>query len=118
MTISRRTLVKGGALAVGALLLPISVRSIAAVVSQNTTPPDSQYELNDWIWIDRNGQIVIGVSQCEVGQGIYTGLAEVVAAEMDADWAQVTVKFVTGRDAYRQVAGESLLRSLSRPQPQ
>lgn len=105
MTISRRTLVKGGALAVGALLLPISVRSIAAVVSQNTTPPDSQYELNDWIWIDRNGQIVIGVSQCEVGQGIYTGLAEVVAAEMDADWAQVTVKFVTGRDAYRQVAG-------------
>ena len=105
MTISRRTLVKGGALAVGALLLPISVRSIAAVVSQNTTPPDSQYELNDWIWIDRNGKIVIGVSQCEVGQGIYTGLAEVVAAEMDADWAQVTVKFVTGRDAYRQVAG-------------
>lgn len=105
MTISRRTLVKGGALAVGALLLPISLRSIAAVVSQNTTPPDSQYELNDWIWIDRNGQIVIGVSQCEVGQGIYTGLAEVVAAEMDADWAQVTVKFVTGRDAYRQVAG-------------
>ncbi|CAI0935158.1 xanthine dehydrogenase family protein molybdopterin-binding subunit [Serratia quinivorans] len=105
MAISRRTLVKGGALAVGALLLPISVRSIAAVVSQNTTPPDSQYELNDWIWIDRNGKIVIGVSQCEVGQGIYTGLAEVVAAEMDADWAQVTVKFVTGRDAYRQVAG-------------
>lgn len=105
MALSRRTLVKGGVLAVAALLLPISARSVAAVVSQNTLPPDAQHELNDWIWIDRNGQIVIGVSQCEVGQGIYTGLAEVVAAEMDADWERVTVKFVTGRDAYRQVAG-------------
>ncbi|MEX5715164.1 hypothetical protein IC615_12040 [Serratia ureilytica] len=40
-----------------------------------------------------------------------------MAAEMDADWAQVTVKFVTGRDAYRQVAGARLSRSLSPPQP-
>lgn len=105
MAITRRTLIKGSALAVAAMLLPISTRSLAAVVSQDVAPPDCQYELNDWIWIDRDGRIVIGVSQCEVGQGIYTGLAEVVAAEMDADWAQVTVKFVTGRDAYRQVAG-------------
>lgn len=105
MAITRRTLIKGSALAVAAMLLPISTRSLAAVVSQDVAPPDSQHELNDWIWIDRDGRIVIGVSQCEVGQGIYTGLAEVVAAEMDADWAQVTVKFVTGRDAYRQVAG-------------
>lgn len=105
MAITRRTLIKGSALAVAAMLLPISTRSLAAVVSQDVTPPDGQHELNDWIWIDRDGRIVIGVSQCEVGQGIYTGLAEVVAAEMDADWAQVTVKFVTGRDAYRQVAG-------------
>ncbi|EMF8144731.1 molybdopterin-dependent oxidoreductase [Serratia marcescens] len=105
MAITRRTLLKGSALAVAAMLLPISTRSLAAVVSQDAAPPDGQYELNDWIWIDSDGRIVIGVSQCEVGQGIYTGLAEVVAAEMDADWAQVTVKFVTGRDAYRQVAG-------------
>ncbi|HFF9831351.1 molybdopterin cofactor-binding domain-containing protein [Serratia marcescens] len=105
MAITRRTLIKGSALAVAAMLLPISTRSLAAVVSQDVAPPDGQHELNDWIWIDRDGRIVIGVSQCEVGQGIYTGLAEVVAAEMDADWAQVTVKFVTGRDAYRQVAG-------------
>lgn len=105
MAITRRALIKGSALAVAAMLLPISTRSLAAVVSQDVAPPDGQHELNDWIWIDRDGRIVIGVSQCEVGQGIYTGLAEVVAAEMDADWAQVTVKFVTGRDAYRQVAG-------------
>ena len=34
MAITRRTLLKGSALAVAAMLLPISTRSLAAVVSQ------------------------------------------------------------------------------------
>lgn len=105
MPLSRRRFLQGSAVAAVSLLLPLAPKSYAAIVSQSFTPPDDQYELNDWIWIGPQGDIVIGVSQCEVGQGIYTGLAEVVAAEMDADWEKVSVKFVTGRDAYRQVAG-------------
>jgi isoquinoline 1-oxidoreductase beta subunit len=104
MTVSRRTLLKAGTLSIAAILLPFGAATRAAVLLQDMRLPQ-QHELNDWIWIDREGRVVIGVSQCEVGQGIYTGLAEVIAAEMDADWEQVTVQFVTGRDAYRQVAG-------------
>src|SRR5699024_4853170 len=66
---------------------------------------DKNYELNDWIWVGPDNRVVVGVSQCEVGQGIFTGLASVVSAEMDADWSLVDVVFVTNRDAYRQVAG-------------
>ncbi len=103
MPLSRRQLLQSaGALS---LLLPLVPGAHAAIVSQSSTPPDGRYELNDWIWVGPSGDVVIGVSQCEVGQGIYTGLAEVIAAEMGADWNRVTVQFVTGRDAYRQAAG-------------
>jgi isoquinoline 1-oxidoreductase beta subunit len=104
MALTRRELLKYGAAGTLSLLLPIGIGARAAVVSQAATPPELN-EINDWIWVSPDNQVVIGVSQCEVGQGIYTGLASVVAAEMDADWEQVSVRFVTGRDAYRQSSG-------------
>lgn len=103
MALSRRQFLQAtGALA---LLFPLLPGAKAAFLSKGFTPPAGIEELNDWIWIGQNNKIVIGVSQCEVGQGIFTGLAEVVAAEMDADWSQVDVMFVSNREAYRQEAG-------------
>ncbi|MDI9653698.1 molybdopterin-dependent oxidoreductase, partial [Burkholderia cenocepacia] len=58
-------------------------------------------EINDWVRVDADGRTIIGLSQAEVGQGVHTGLPQVLADEMDADWRSVTVEFVTGRDAYR-----------------
>ncbi|MGS0891249.1 molybdopterin cofactor-binding domain-containing protein [Burkholderia stagnalis] len=110
MSVDRRHFLKAGAALAGSLLFPISAQVGAARYSQSTEPPPAtDGALNDWIWIGSDGRVIIGVSQCEVGQGIYTGLSEVIADEMDADWQQVVVRFVTGKNAYRQVAGgESL----------
>ncbi|MFZ4834223.1 molybdopterin cofactor-binding domain-containing protein [Rouxiella sp. Mn2063] len=103
MTITRRNFLLGaGSLA---LLIPLGPTLKSAMLLQQAQLPEGNQELNDWIWVGPDNQVVIGVSQSEVGQGIYTGLAEVVAAEMDADWDKVEVQFVTNRDAYRQVAG-------------
>jgi len=103
MGLSRRQfLTHVGALS---LLIPLAPYVNAARVLQSDTPPDGRQEFNDWVWIGPDNRVVIGVSQCEVGQGIFTGLAEVVAAEMDADWDNVSVQFVTGRDAYRHSGG-------------
>lgn len=101
MATSRRDFLKGSAAAVGAILIPFSKPALAVLVSDASVPPLESTEINDWIWIDREGNTVIGVSQCEVGQGVYTGLPQVLADEMDADWDKVSVQFVTGRDAYR-----------------
>lgn len=104
--LTRRELLKGGAAAlVSSILLPISSKAVEVIPLQSSQPPNSLYELNDWIWVGRNNQIVVGVSQAECGQGIYTGMAQVVAAEMDANWDELSVRFVTGRDAYRHAAG-------------
>ncbi|WP_408585599.1 xanthine dehydrogenase family protein molybdopterin-binding subunit [Paraburkholderia bannensis] len=105
MALDRRQFLKGGALVIGSMLIPVAPRVRAAIFSQSGEPPVADAAISDWVWINREGQVVIGVSQCEVGQGIYTGLPQVLADEMDADWEHVVVRFVTGKDAYRQLAG-------------
>ena len=101
---SRRGFLKGAALAAGALIVPVSI------MRQTTASEESGYEIADWIRIEPNGRTIIGVSQCEVGQGIYTGLSQLVADELEADWASVSVEFVTGRDAYRTAAANEELQ--------
>ena len=101
---SRRGFLKGAALAAGALIIPVSI------MRQTTASEESSYEIADWIRIEPSGRTIIGVSQCEVGQGIYTGLSQLVADELEADWASVSVEFVTGRDAYRTAAANEELQ--------
>lgn len=100
----RRRLLKG----VAALLAtPLANGLFIPLARADTAAPSPrETEIGDWIWIEPSGRTVIGVSQCEVGQGVYTGLPQVLADEMDAEWSSISVRFVTGRDAYRNDAGE------------
>ncbi|MCK9913424.1 molybdopterin-dependent oxidoreductase [Microbacteriaceae bacterium K1510] len=103
-TTSRRNFLKGAAAATGFLFVPLT-----ASRPGNAATADL-HEITDWIRIDANGRTVIGVSQCEVGQGTYTGLPQILADELDADWQKVSVEFVTGRDAYRIAAANEPLQ--------
>ncbi len=94
---SRRGFLRFGVAAAGALCIPLPALAGRTVDSG----PHGSHELTDWIWIEADGRTRLGLSQCEVGQGVYTGLPQVLADELDADWRQVEVVFVTGRDAYR-----------------
>ncbi|VVE50271.1 acylaldehyde oxidase [Pandoraea iniqua] len=113
---SRRQWLKGVTLATGSLLIPISASWVAspearAASSEPGNPPGAHLiEINDWIRIDADGTTVLGLSQCEVGQGVYTGLPQVLADELDADWRRVRVEFVTARDAYRTAAANEALQ--------
>src|SRR5262245_53023515 len=94
--VSRRFLLTGAALAAGALLVPIAVRTGRAAA-----PDDAEHEITDWIMIATTGEVTLGLSQPEVGQGSYTALPQILAEELDADWERVSVRFVTGRAAYQ-----------------
>ncbi|MBE1043180.1 molybdopterin-dependent oxidoreductase, partial [Escherichia coli] len=41
--------------------------------------------------IGADGVVTVISKHTEVGQGVYTGMATLVAEELDADWAQVRV---------------------------
>ncbi|GBQ85953.1 aerobic-type carbon monoxide dehydrogenase large subunit CoxL/CutL [Gluconacetobacter johannae DSM 13595] len=62
---------------------------------------DADIELTDWIFIDAQGGVTLGLCQPEVGQGSYTALPAILAEELDADWPAVKVRWVMGRDAYK-----------------
>ncbi|MDN7490475.1 MULTISPECIES: xanthine dehydrogenase family protein molybdopterin-binding subunit [Burkholderia] len=95
--VARRVFLKGGVALAGSLLLPLAFGDVVQADGDGAR----FREINDWVRVDTDGRTIIGLSQAEVGQGVYTGLPQVLADEMDADWRSVTVEFVTGRDAYR-----------------
>jgi isoquinoline 1-oxidoreductase subunit beta len=88
--VSRRR-VLGGALATGfvfAFHLPVG----AAKASQAKDPADGKFAPNAYICIDESGQVTLVMPQVEMGQGIYTGVATILAEELDADLTQVVLE--------------------------
>jgi isoquinoline 1-oxidoreductase beta subunit len=94
--VSRRFVLTGAALTSASLLVPIAVRPACAQRNDG-----ADYEITDWVLIAAGGQVTLGLSQPEVGQGSYTALPQILADELDADWQRVKVRFVTGKAAYK-----------------
>src|ERR1700755_1747690 len=95
--ISRRFALVGTALATASLLVPITMRQSRAAPRKS----EAGYEITDWIIIAASGEVTLGLSQPEVGQGSYTALPQILADELDANWQRVKIRFVTGRPAYK-----------------
>jgi isoquinoline 1-oxidoreductase beta subunit len=60
-------------------------------VAQDSVPP----EVNAWVVVRPDDTIVIRIARSEMGQGTLTGLAQLVAEELDADWNRVTTEYPT-----------------------
>jgi isoquinoline 1-oxidoreductase beta subunit len=92
-SVSRRALLTGG-LAGGFLLaFHLPVRALAP--NEPVQPPDvteGKFAPNAFIRIDTAGKTTLVMPQVEMGQGIYTGVAMVLAEELDADIKQVTLE--------------------------
>jgi isoquinoline 1-oxidoreductase beta subunit len=56
---------------------------------------DGSPEVNAWVVIKPDDTVVIRIARSEMGQGTLTGLAQLVAEELDCDWSKVTTEFPT-----------------------
>ncbi len=52
-------------------------------------------EVNAWVVIKPDESVVIRVARSEMGQGTLTGLCQLVAEELECDWAKVSYEFPT-----------------------
>ena len=52
-------------------------------------------EVNAWVAVRPDDQVVIRIARSEMGQGTLTGLAQLVAEELDCDWAKVRTEYPT-----------------------
>src|SRR6202790_2332980 len=91
--VSRRALLTGG-LAGGFLLaFHLPVRALAP--NEPVQPPDDttgKFAPNAFIRIDTAGHPTLVMPQVEMGQGIYTGVAMILAEELDADFSSVVLE--------------------------
>lgn len=90
VNISRRRFVIGSTAAGLALGMPLPFGSSRAHAS--AAYPD---EINAWVVVKPDEQVIIRIARSEMGQGTLTGLAQLVAEELDCNWDHVTTEYPT-----------------------
>jgi isoquinoline 1-oxidoreductase subunit beta len=88
-TLSRRSLLKGASIAAGAFTLGFSIPFTEAE-AQAATP-----EVNAWVVIHPDDRVIVRIARSEMGQGTLTGLAQLVAEELECDWSKVGWEYPT-----------------------
>jgi len=63
-------------------------------------PSDAPFAPDAFLRLAEDGTVTIVLGQSELGQGVHTALAMIVAEELDADWAQVEVLAAPAHAAY------------------
>ena len=110
--IDRRSFVVGAATAGGGLALGLDIPfgGPKSRRAQGATP-----EINAWVVIKPDDTVVIRMARSEMGQGTITGLAQLVAEELECDWSKVTYRV---SDARREREAQARVgRLLHRRQP-
>ncbi|WP_420583389.1 molybdopterin cofactor-binding domain-containing protein [Reichenbachiella sp.] len=89
MKTSRREFLKVSSLAGGGFMLAMSVPGMAKLVQSGSEGGFS--ELNHFLSIDLDGNVIFQLTAHEMGQGSGTGLPMILAEELGADWSKVKV---------------------------
>jgi isoquinoline 1-oxidoreductase beta subunit len=76
----------GGGLALG-FDIPFGLASARAL--------EGTSEVNAWVVVKPDDTVIIRIARSEMGQGTLTGLAQLVAEELDCDWSKVTTEYPT-----------------------
>ena len=101
--VSRRRFLQGTAAVGGSLVvgfhIPFAGAQTATAVAAAPTSP----EINAWVVVKPDDTVVIRIARSEMGQGSLTGLAQLVAEELECNWAKVTTEYPT--------PGENLARN-------
>jgi isoquinoline 1-oxidoreductase beta subunit len=89
---SRRGFLAGSAAAVGGLTLGFHIPfgSSSQAAAQGATP-----EINAWVVVKPDDTVVVRVARIDMGQGTVTGLVQLVAEELECDWAKVSYEYPT-----------------------
>jgi isoquinoline 1-oxidoreductase beta subunit len=90
LDVSRRKFLVGSAAVVGGFSFGFHVPFGEEASAAGATP-----EINAWVVIKPDDTVVIRVARVEMGQGSLTGLAQLVAEELDCDWSKVTTEYPT-----------------------
>jgi isoquinoline 1-oxidoreductase subunit beta len=88
---ARRAVLKAGVAAGGVVLLGFHL-PLARGAKPQSQAGSQHFEPNGFIRIDRQGTVTLVMPQVEMGQGIYTGVAMILAEELDVAFERVVLE--------------------------
>ncbi|MEM9103068.1 MAG: molybdopterin cofactor-binding domain-containing protein [Pseudomonadota bacterium] len=89
-TLNRRQFVIGSTLSSFSVGMSLSLDAEAAMSTTKHAP-----EINAWVVINPDESIIVRIARSEMGQGTLTGLAQMVAEELECDWNNVDWEYPT-----------------------
>src|SRR4026209_2656847 len=92
--IDRRSFIVGTAAVGGGLVLGLNI-PFGPIGGSVVRAQDGSPEITAWGVIRPDDTVVIRVARSEMGQGTLTGLAQMVAEELECDWSKVTTEYPT-----------------------
>src|SRR5271166_880360 len=98
ITLTRRTLVTASLSAAGGLAIAVNAPRLTATFSGGPRSPNVERapgEINAFVVIDPNNSITLRVAKSEMGQGVLTSLAMIVAEELECDFSKVKVEYAS-----------------------
>jgi isoquinoline 1-oxidoreductase beta subunit len=91
ITLTRREFLIGTAAAGAGFSLGLYLPFASGPAAAAERPP----EVNAWVVIQPDDTVIIRIARSEMGQGTLTGLAQMVAEELECDWSRVTTEYPT-----------------------
>ena len=98
--IARRSALRSLALVGGGLALGLPKVSAQQAFDPSTWPGRPEEAFEYWLEIAADNTITVFIHLAEMGQGITTSVAMLVAEELEADWQDVRVQFAPNGRAY------------------
>ena len=100
--ISRRQFIKlAGASGLALGFVPAGAVRAAASGGGDVAELKPNQQPDEFLRIDPDGTVTIRINRLEFGQGSHTGLARVLADELDADWLKVRAELAPAAEAYK-----------------
>jgi len=98
---TRRGFIAAGVVSGGALMVGVGIREghRAPKLAEMMTE-DGETLVNVWVKISSDNTITAIVPHSEMGQGVFTSMAQMLADEMDADWQSVSFEQAPAHEAY------------------
>src|SRR5215831_6519466 len=117
--LSRRDLLSTAAAATGGLVVGFWMPHRAAGQIKDlegatwATEPDIR-EINAWVVVAPDDSVTIRIAQTELGQGVWTSNAMMVAEELQCDWSKVSPQYASVNRDGREMAPEWTLQVMGK----
>jgi isoquinoline 1-oxidoreductase beta subunit len=106
-SLSRRRFITTALTAAGGFALGVGIGGPAAAATLSARPwgeEGKRYpgEVNAWVVIEPDDTVIIRYGRAEMGQGSFTALPQIVAEELECDWALVKPEYASANRNLRE----------------